>query len=241
MAKDKNTIAVKTTIISWMVVGEKERIVFDKLDFSPDQVSQIDRLIRHNDQDKARLTIEPVQKQLQFKPIEAIVRIVNMNCTNGGQKIKIADFISSDESARALKAMVAAATQVMVTIEQIQEHLFEEGDSHQPSGISSEPKQVTGYPECPETITVKLPKTYNCECRITIAKDGDGYSGNFYLKIGNYQTTETSEIWGTTQRQALQDAKNDIFESIDNHGHKNEKQLKKKIEKAIDEWVFENC
>jgi len=251
-------IAVKTKITEWGTVGEKEKISFELLDFSPAQVAKIDRAIRNNGEDKYRMTIEPEQKQLQFAPVVSEVRLVSMNCMSGGQKLKIADFSSHDNSAKAIKAMVQAGTQVVITFEEIQGKLFGETEDKERPGLDDnqpdpgdESRGIrddfevneNGVITNPQVITVKLPKNYGTMCVMSLGKSNDNWYFGYDLSIGHEANgSPCSNDGGENIYTALMSAKNEIYEFIDRQKtFKYAKQAKKKIEKAIDNWLFENA
>jgi hypothetical protein len=116
-------IAVKTKIVRWSVLDGKELLDFDVLDFSPEQVGYIERIIREKD-NSVNIIIEPEQKKLQFAGIKSNIRLVSMTCRENGQRLKIADFYSPDERATGIKKIIMAETPVLVTIEIQQGKLF---------------------------------------------------------------------------------------------------------------------
>jgi hypothetical protein len=184
-------VEVKTNIAEWGQSGEKEKIVFANLDFAPDQVADIDRIIRKNgDNNTIRLTIEPVQKRLGIKPIVSRVKLVSMSCRAAGQRIKISEFKSPDERAESLKRLVNTDTQVLLTMEDEQGDLFgdkaTEGTEDtekitQPSvedetQSSSDESQTTSNEyivgenniiENPTLIHIKFPKAFGIFCDIS--------------------------------------------------------------------------
>ena len=122
-----------TTIRQWAMVEDKEKIDFELLDFSPEQVAQLDRWVRHPE-DKLQLTIEAEQKKLQLGAVTSLVRLVSSASRAGGQKVKVAGFTTTDSRAQAMKALVKSCTPVMVTFEQVQGRLEEKGKDNAVAG-----------------------------------------------------------------------------------------------------------
>jgi hypothetical protein len=242
-------IAVKTKITEWGTVGDKEKISFDLLDFSPDQVADIDRLIRNNNEDPVRMKIEVIQKKLEILPIESQIRLVSMNCMSGGQKLKIADFKSPDTRATALKRMVNTDTQVTLTIEGVQGNLFEDTESAgQPAEADDEKPEAfeindSGVVVNPRTIDVKFPKAYRTVCNIKFAYSEKWFIG-FYIKIGleiKLVDVNLNNPGFVKLADALDDAAAKVCEWLDSQEkYKYKKQAKTAILKAVENYLEAN-
>jgi len=182
------------------------------------------------------MTIEPEQKQLQFAPVVSEVRLVSMNCMSGGQKLKIADFSSHDNSAKAIKAMVQAGTQVVITFEEIQGKLFDKSEESEQKGLDD------NLPN-PQDIQIKIPPKWDTQCMITIeSKEGVTKAG-YTLKIGHvidsYLLKDSPEYHEASI--CFTNIKNHMFVFIDQQeNYTHSRQLRKKIEKVIDDWLYEN-
>lgn len=242
-------IAVKTKITEWGTVGDKEKISFELLDFSPDQVADIDRLIRNNNEDPVRMTIEVIQKKLEILPIESQVRLVSMNCMSGGQKLKIADFKSPDTRATALKRMVNTDTQIILTIEAVQGNLFNDTDRpDQQSAASAADDEKTedfkvndnGVIENPKQITVNFPKTYKTTCVISYAFSDEWYSG-YDINVshfGEYLPVSKNHLRFDTLEEALENAQLQVCEWIENQPkYKYKKQAQTAVIKAVEKFL----
>ena len=284
-------IAVKTKINFLTFAGETEKIGFNVLDFAPDQVAAIDRLIRNNKEDPVRLTIEPENKQLQYAPIVSHVRLVSMNCMGTGQKIKIADFKSTDDRATTLKRLVTSGTQVVVTIEPVQGRMFDETKASDErrvtsdnypcaelkgaddiedadlSDIDDEDRETqnsklgtqnsvndkgeevkvneSGVITNPTVIKVSFPKTYRTKCQINIANWEGGWFYGYNIDIPNRgcgRPIVVSDGKYESSASALAAAVLDIGRWFDDDKkYKYHKPAKKKIEKVINDWLFEHA
>jgi hypothetical protein len=228
-------IVVKTKINMWAAVGDKEKIVFDTFDFAPDQVAAIDRLIRHNKEDKVSMTIEPENKQLQFGTVESNVRLVSMNCMGKGQKIKIADFKSSDERASTLKRMVESETVVIITIEQIQGGLFDDKENR--------PGLDDNQPDPQEDIEIKTPKKWGVRCLIKIGTFEERWRYGYCIKIGNVDKVE--EMKASADYSDLHTCCEHLLDTLykfinEQGGFKQSKSLKKKILDAVEKYQLDN-
>lgn len=201
-------ITSKTKILLWGIVGEKEKIDFDLCDFSPDQVGDLDRLVREDDA-KVRLTIEPEQKKLQIAPITSEVRLVSLSCRTKGQKLKIADFRSPDERATAIKRMCAADTPILLCIEEIQGQLFgskktTKGTKIDVGGLKADSEQ--------EEIPLKFTGLRGCKGKITLLHDELGWRASYEIRVGNLEERTSPEdmAHGSSRVEALQEARNGL-------------------------------
>jgi hypothetical protein len=175
--------AVKTYIEEWSVSEGKEKLVFPKLDFSPDQVGNLDRILRDGE-NMVTLTIKVVKKKLQIEPVDSQVHIISMNCMNGGQKLKISGFKSPDSRAVAMKSLADTKEPVMITIEDKQGKLpynVDKSTDTKSGGqkefeIDPEPNEH-GVFEKPNVIEVKLPKSYGIKVSLSWVK----YQNKFYI------------------------------------------------------------
>ena len=174
--------SVKTFIYEWSVSEGKEKLVFPKLDFSPDQVGNLDRVLRDTD-NKVTLTISVVKKKLQFEPIKSQVHIVRMSCMSGGQKFLISGFKSPDSRAVAMKSLADTKEPVTITIEDKQQRLFDNADKERSQAgeqkefeADPEPNKA-GVFEKPNHIKVGFPKSYLLKASI----DWVRYKGKFYI------------------------------------------------------------
>jgi len=118
-------VQTRTKISAWAVIGEKEKINLDLCDFSPEQVAELDRLIRADGENKVEITIEPEQKKLQIEPIRSVVKLVSLACRTGGQKLTVSGFRSPDERATAIKRLSAAETPILLTVQEVQMTMFD--------------------------------------------------------------------------------------------------------------------
>ena len=200
-------ITSKTKIILWGIVGEKERIDFDLCDFSPDQVGDLDRLVRADGEAKVRLTIEPEQKKLQIAPITSAVRIVSLSIRTKGQKIKIADFKSPDERATSIKRMCAADTPVNLILEEIEGQLFGGKRATEPTKTAQRARKD----DCDEKIPLKFKGLRGCKGLIrTIREQGEWLVG-YELQVGNLcKHVFPGGIPRPTRAEALQAAKSEL-------------------------------
>jgi len=235
-------IAVKTKITEWGAAGDKEKISFDILDFSPDQVGDIDRLIRNNSEDPVSLSIEPIQKKLQIAPIVSQVRLVSMNCMTGGQKLKIADFKSPDERATAMKRLTASDTQITLTLEDVQGKLFDEQKETNKIDFDKADYKVNenGVVVNPKQIIVNFPKGYNTTCTISYAFSEKWFSG-YDIKIGHIGSeswVDTNDPGFVNLNAALDNASVKIFDFIEaQKKYKYKKQAATAVIKAVENYL----
>ncbi len=238
-------IAVKTKINEWGAAGDREKIVFDLLDLSPDQVGDIDRAIRHNSEDPVRMTIEPVQKKLQIPPIISQVRLVSMNCMTGGQKLKIADFKSPDERATAMKRLTASDTQIKLILEDVQGKLFDDQKDQKQIDFDKADYTVNknNVVENPSVLEVKLPKSYGTKISIKWAR----IEGKFFIgldienrKSGTGFPISTEDVSNPpfdSLSDALITAQDKICAFIKENKFKHDKQIRTKVIKAVENYL----
>jgi len=238
-------IAVKTKITEWGAAGDKEKISFDILDFSPDQVGDIDRLIRNNSEDPVSLSIEPIQKKLQIAPIVSQVRLVSMNCMTGGQKLKIADFKSPDERATAMKRLTASDTQITLTLEDVQGKLFDEQKETNKIDFDKADYTVNdaGVVENPTVLKIELPKNYKTKINIEWARvEGKFYCGceiegrntslGIPVKINHPNNPPFDSL-----ADALITAQDKICAYVKDNKFKNHKQIQTKVIKTVENYL----
>ena len=241
--------AVKTFIDEWSVSEGKEKITFPKLDFSPDQVGNLDRILRDTE-NKVTMTISVVKKKLQFEPIVYQVHIVSINCMNGGQKLKISGFKSPDSRAVAMKSLADTKEPVTITIEDKQQRLFD--DSDKDKSKEGEQKEFEPAPEpnengvfeSPNEIEVKLPKSYRTKLVLFWVR----YKGKFYTgfdlthsRIGTKRPVRLSDAAFNSLYDCLivfmsQDSLiSKVIDEATNYKYK--KQLKAAIRKAVKSYL----
>lgn len=182
------TVTTKTKVLAWGIKGDKEKLDLDVCDFAPDQVAELDRMLRCGKDTKVRLAIEPEQKKLQIPPLACSVRLVSMSCRPGGQKIKVADFKTPDDRAVAVKRLVANETPVVITITEIERSLpFGEGKSNAadstPASLGETPHQ--------EPLKIKCKGMKNAGVEGAVVCLGPGaWRCRYTARLGNYQTTD---------------------------------------------------
>lgn len=185
-------LQTKTKILAWAVVGDKEKIDFDLCDFSPDQVAQLDRLIRAEGDNKVRIEIAPEQKKLQIEPITSTVRLVSLACRTKGQKIKVGDFKSPDERAMAIKRMSAADTPIFLSISEIQTTMLTDSKKQAESAT----RTPTAEPDAPHTerIEIKCKGMKLAKFTAYLRCDGPGeWRFGWDIQMGNYIHTASDE------------------------------------------------
>lgn len=262
-------ITVKTKIKLLAIVGRQQKIVFKTLDMTSRQVGQLDKLIRNNKDEHVKLAILPGKEFLDIPAIESDVMLVAMDCTGKGQNLKVSGFHAPSEQIKQLKDYIESESEIVLQIEQTQEKMIDETPTEENTESSSqesedseegfddnEPGQslVSGHESKvyevnesgnitnPEVITVKLPKNYGTMIAMSFGRSNDNWYFGYDLNIGNNGIGVPCGLdGGENIHQAIETAKAKIFEFIDKQKtYKYARQAKKKIEKAIEDWKFEN-
>ena len=189
-------IATETKILSWSVVGEKEKIEFELCDFSPDQIGKLERFVRHPD-DKVRVTLEPKDRKLQIEPITSGVRIVSIALRAAGQKLKLAEFHSPDSRAQALKRLSAYETPITLTIEPVQGHLFDGPDHNHGATEAIENTEPEREPQtAADDWHTQLEETFKAKglkqasATLTLQTDGALWRCGYAARMGHFTTEE---------------------------------------------------
>ena len=245
-------IAAKTTIKRWMITEGKEVLEFDKLDFSPDQLSNLDRILTNKeDGDKLFIELVPVQKQLQILPISSGIKIIGIDCRKSGKKLLISNFKSPDDRAVVMKRMADTKTPIKVTIEDVQGKLYKDNDDSAraaPTPADDEKPEAfevndSGVIVNPKHIIVAFPKTYKTTCTINFAFSDEWYSG-FEIEIGHAGASSPvskNHLRFDTLFEALENARLQICAWIDDQkSYKYKKQAKTAVIKAVDKYLENN-
>jgi len=238
-----------------MITEGKEVLEFDKLDFSPDQLSNLDRMLTNKeDGDKLFIELVPVQKQLHILPISSGIKIVGIDCRKSGKKLLISNFKSPDDRAVVMKRMADTKTPIKVTIEDVQGKLYKDNDEdtdrpgQPPADADDEKPEVfevneSGVIVNPKQIIVKFPKTYKTACTISFAFSDEWYSG-FDIEIGHAGTgspVSTNQTGFVNLNAALDNASVHIFDFIEaQEKYKYKKQATAAVIKAVDKYLETN-
>lgn len=251
-------IAVKTKIKKLELGCRKQNIEFKAFDMTSRQVANVDKIIRNNDNEYIRLTIEPEIERMEIEPIVSVVKLVAMECAGKGQHIKIAGFKAAGDKLDQINNYINNESDVIITFEQTQEKLIDETPIEENTESSSQAGSTMGESEdyedselntqnselsSPKDMELKLPPKWNTHCLITIESSNGKFQAGYTLKIGNMidsQLVKDSPEYYELN-SCLTNIKNHMFAFIDaQENFKQTKPLKKKIEKAIEDFKFEN-
>ncbi len=262
-------IVLKTKIKTLGLGCRKQHIEFKAFDMTSRLVANVDKMIRNNDNEYIRLTINPESEGLGIEPIVSVVKLVAMECAGKGQHIKIAGFKASGDKLDVINQYINSESDVMITFEQTQEKLIEEtpdetADSEQGIGNSddsdgfddnkpgapSDDSPVTNHQslttndEEPKDIEIKIPKNWGAQCMITIESKESKYRAGYTLKIGHMVDSnllkESPDY--DEANSCIINITNLMFAFIDDQKEfKHGKPLKKKIQSAVEKWQLENA
>lgn len=251
-------IAVKTKIKKLELGCRKQNIEFKAFDMTSRQVANVDKIIRNNDNEYIRLTIEPEIERMEIEPIVSVVKLVAMECAGKGQHIKIAGFKSAGDKLDQINNYINNESDVVITFEQTQEKLIDETPIEKNTESSSQAGSTMGESEdyedselntqnselsSPRDIELKLPPKWGARCYIKIGKVGLNWKYGFIIKIGNVDKSDAfdTSVEYDTLEDCIYNLKQELDAFIDaQENFKQTKPLKKKIEKAIEDWIIEN-
>jgi len=248
-------IATETKILSWSVVGEKEKIEFELCDFSPDQIGKLERFVRHPD-DQVRVTLEPKDKKLQIEPITSGVRIVSIALRAAGQKLKLAEFHSPDSRAQALKRLSANETPITLTIEPIQGHLFEGPDNNHAATQATQATEATEPERDPQTPSdewhTELEETFKAKglkqasATLTLQTDGGFWRCGYAARLGHFTTENpAADAYGhATRALCLENTHAELLQWLDGLEITGKADARRSMEKRrdsmreqLDRWI----
>lgn len=245
-------IAVKTKIKKLELGCRKQNIEFKAFDMTSRQVANVDKIIRNNDNEYIRLTIEPEIERMEIEPIVSVVKLVAMECAGKGQHIKIAGFKAAGDKLDQINNYINNESDVIITFEQTQEKLIDEtpkdigdggqgiGDSESEDSKDSELSTQNSELSSPKDIELNLPPKWNTHCYIKIGSVGEYWQYGFIIKIGNVEKAAAFDdpVEYDTLEDCIYNLKQELDAFIDaRENFKQIKPLKKKIEKAIEELI----
>ena len=256
------TIELKTKIKKLEIGCRKQHIEFKAFDMTSRMVSNVDKLIRNNDTEYVKMTIGPENEKLDIEPIVSVVKLVAMECAGKGQHIKIAGFRTSGNKFDIINNYINCESDVSVTFEQTQEKMIDEtpeetvdrvqgiGDNDSDLLVCYEGNSSTGLGQAsdgPKDIELKLPPKWGVKVYIKFDKFEVGkieyWQYGFVVKIGNIEKAGSFDECGHYEKlnDCTYNLKQELESFIDaQENFKQAKPLKKKIEKALEDFKFEN-
>lgn len=245
-------IEFKAQIAELGVKCLERKIEFKFIRMTTRQVGLVAKLKRENKKERVKMTIEPVNKDLEIKPIVSPVFINNIGENDKGTYFKVSGFILPENQILDAVRYIDSKADIILVLEPLQEKIktdsesdsmFDESEPGFDDNNSGGPAdKFTDEPD-PLDINLKIPPKWNSQCHIKIGKVGKNWKYGYIIKIGNVESSEPFDecIEYDDIGDCIYNLKQQINTFID--GQKNFNQsnaLKKKIEKAIEDWIFEN-